>query len=81
MSAKSRRPKSGPPKPAQPNLTPRVEQLETQIAVLSQQIENVAKFLALGIASQSQANLTAVGAPTDLQTQLQAALRATEPQT
>ena len=50
--------------------------LSTQVAVLSTQIENVAKFLALGIATQMQSELTTAGAPPTMQDQLRAALQA-----
>ena len=54
----------------------RIGPLEAEVAVLSTQIENVAKFLALGIATQMQSELTTVGAPTNLQEQVRAALQA-----
>lgn len=54
----------------------RIELLEAQVATLSTQIENVAKFLALGIAGQMQEQLAAAGAPAGMQEQLRAALQA-----
>lgn len=54
----------------------RIEALEAKVATLSTQIENVAKFLALGIATQMQSELAAAGAPADLQTKLREALEA-----
>lgn len=54
----------------------RIELLEAQVATLSTQIENVAKFLALGIATQMQTDLVSAGAPVDMQEQLRAALQA-----
>ena len=77
------RPRAGAPKPLAPSSDERVETLEaqvtslsTQVAVLSTQIENVAKFLALGIATQMQSELTTAGAPPTMQDKLRAALQA-----
>ena len=70
------RSQAGAPKPVAPSSDSRIVALEEQVATLSKQIENVAKFLALGIVSQAQSSLLTAGASPDMQAQLLAALQA-----